>query len=135
MNEEKEAQSTIGQEIEQEMPAVTLRGLTIFPDMIIHFDLSRPKSVLAIEEAMLGSQRLFVVTQLDPSESEPDFDNLYTVGTIVMVKQVTKLPNQMVRILVEGISRAKLLSMQDEDGFLTATVSPVETALDKSDEN
>ena len=86
MNEEKEAQSTIGQEIEQEMPAVTLRGLTIFPDMIIHFDLSRPKSVLAIEEAMLGSQRLFVVTQLDPSESEPDFDNLYTVGTIVKIR-------------------------------------------------
>lgn len=130
MNEEKEVKATI----ELELPAVTLRGLTIFPDMIIHFDLSRPKSVLAIEEAMLGNQQLFVVTQLDPNENEPGFDGLYPIGTIVMVKQVTKLPNQMVRILVEGISRAKLHSTQEEAGFLTATVSPVEAIVEDADE-
>ena len=109
-----------------EMPAVTLRGLTILPDMIIHFDLSRSKSILAIEEAMLGNQRLFVVTQKDPNEKEPDLSGLYSVGTIVMVKQVTKLPNQMIRILVEGISRAKLQSIQDEEGFMTAVVTLIE---------
>lgn len=119
--------------IEQEIPAVTLRGLTIFPDMIIHFDLSRSKSVLAIEEAMLGDQRLFTVTQMDPNKNEPDLEDLYKIGTIVMVKQVTKLPNQMVRVLVEGIARAKLHSLQDEDGYLTATVTEVEAASEDMD--
>ncbi|MCM1155739.1 MAG: endopeptidase La [Roseburia sp.] len=132
MSEEKEAKTTIT--IEQEMPAVTLRGLTIFPEMIIHFDLSRPKSVLSIEEAMLGNQKLFVVTQVDPNENEPKFEGLYPVGTIVMVKQVTKLPNQMVRVLVEGISRARLCSIQDEEEFLTAVVNPFSSTIEDTDE-
>ncbi len=126
MSRENEAELKTESIIESEMPAVTLRGLTILPDMIIHFDLSRSKSILAIEEAMLGNQRLFVVTQKDPNEKEPDLSGLYSVGTIVMVKQVTKLPNQMIRILVEGISRAKLQSIQDEEGFMTAAVTLIE---------
>lgn len=126
MSRENEAELKTESIIESEMPAVTLRGLTILPDMIIHFDLSRSKSILAIEEAMLGNQRLFVVTQKDPNEKEPDLSGLYSVGTIVMVKQVTKLPNQMIRILVEGISRAKLQSIQDEEGFMTAVVTLIE---------
>ena len=74
-------------ELEQEeiiIPAVTLRGLTIFPDMIIHFDLSKEKSVLAIEAAMMGDQRLFVVTQKELQDEEPDLEQVYPIGTIVM---------------------------------------------------
>lgn len=110
----------------QIMPAVTLRGLTVFPDMIIHFDLSREKSALAVEAAMMGSQRLFVVTQKDLHEEEPTPEQLYTVGTIVMVKQVTKLQGSMIRILIEGISRAKISSFLEETEFLTAQVIPLE---------
>ena len=91
-------------ELEQEeiiIPAVTLRGLTIFPDMIIHFDLSKEKSVLAIEAAMMGDQRLFVVTQKELQDEEPDLEQVYPIGTIVMVKQVTKLQGSMVRVLIE----------------------------------
>lgn len=75
-------------ELEQEeiiIPAVTLRGLTIFPDMIIHFDLSKEKSVLAIEAAMMGDQRLFVVTQKELQDEEPDLEQVYPIGTIVNI--------------------------------------------------
>lgn len=110
----------------QVMPAVTLRGLTVFPDMIIHFDLSREKSALAVEAAMMGSQRLFVVTQKEPLEEEPDIEQLYPVGTIVLVKQVTKLQGSMIRVLIEGISRAKLVAFSEGADFLTAQIIPLE---------
>ena len=110
----------------QVMPAVTLRGLTVFPDMIIHFDLSREKSALAVEAAMMGSQRLFVVTQKEPLEEEPDIEQLYPVGTIVLVKQVTKLQGSMIRVLIEGISRAKLVAFSEGSDFLTAQIIPLE---------
>lgn len=118
----------------QVMPAVTLRGLTVFPDMIIHFDLSREKSALAVEAAMMGSQRLFVVTQKEPLEEEPDIEQLYPVGTIVLVKQVTKLQGSMIRVLIEGISRAKLVAFSEGSDFLTAQIIPLEadgTMLDE----
>lgn len=118
----------------QVMPAVTLRGLTVFPDMIIHFDLSREKSALAIEAAMMGSQRLFVVTQKELLEEEPDIEQLYPVGTIVMVKQVTKLQGSMIRVLIEGISRAKLIAFSEETEFLTARVIPLEEDREALDE-
>ena len=116
------------------IPAVTLRGLTIFPDMIIHFDLSKEKSVLAIEAAMMGDQRLFVVTQKELQDEEPDLEQVYPIGTIVMVKQVTKLQGSMVRVLIEGMTRARLTAFSQEKEFLTAQIIPLETDREELDE-
>ena len=82
--------------IEFKLPAVALRGLTILPDMIIHFDLSRSKSIQAVEKAMLEDQRLFLVTQCDAEDKEPDFERVYHVGTVAVIKQVIKMPNNII---------------------------------------
>ncbi len=123
-----------GQENEREnirIPAVALRGLTILPDMIIHFDLSRPKSILAVEKAMMQDQRLFLVAQENPEEKEPGFSAVYKVGTVATVKQVTKLPNGIVRVLVEGNYRAELLSFaEEEEQYLLAETKQLFTEND-----
>lgn len=124
-------------ELEQEeiiIPAVALRGLTIFPDMIIHFDLSKEKSTLAIEAAMMGDQRLFVVTQKDPQDEEPGLEQVYPIGTIGIVKQVTKLQGSMVRVLIEGMTRAKITAFLEDNDFLTAQVIPLEEDREELDE-
>lgn len=90
------------------LPAIALRGTTILPDMIVHFDISRDKSVRSVEEAMLRDQRVFLVTQIDPKEDNPDIAHLYKIGTVARIKQVVKLPKQILRILVEGIERGEL---------------------------
>ena len=97
------------------LPAVALRGLTIMPDMIIHFDLSRDKSIVAVQQAMLADQRMFVVAQKNPDVEEPAVEDLYQVGTVVLVKQITKLPNGIVRILVEWLFRARIDGLAEED--------------------
>ena len=98
----------------REMPAVALRGMTIFPDMIIHFDLSREKSICAVEKAMMGGQQIFLVTQKDKEEEDPDFEGVYSIGTIAFVKQIIKLPKNLVRILVEGMERGELLGFEED---------------------
>ncbi len=105
------------------LPTVALRGMTIFPGMVIHFDLNRGKSIEAVEQAMLADQRLLVVTQKDPGSEEPDYDGVYHVGTVTLIKQVSKLPNHVVRVLVEGISRARLNGFVRQDDFLVTEVS------------
>ena len=113
------------------MPAIALRGLTIFTNMIIHFDVSRQKSIIAVEQAMMQEQKLFLVAQKDISVEEPTKEEVYTVGTIAIVKQVSKLPGGLVRVLVEGISRAKLEILEnvstekEEDEFLQASVERI----------
>ncbi|MCM1174172.1 MAG: endopeptidase La [Blautia sp.] len=124
--------------LEQEemmIPAVTLCGLTIFPDMIIHFDLSKEKSALAIEAAMMGDQRLFVVTQKNLQDEEPDLEQVYPIGTIVMVKQVTKLQGSMIRVLIEGMNRAEITAFSDENNYLTAQVIPLEENSEELEES
>lgn len=123
------------------MPAIALRGLTIFPNMIIHFDVSRQKSIIAVEQAMMQEQKLFLVAQKDMSVEEPVQDDVYTIGTIATVKQVSKLPGGLVRVLVEGSSRAKLEVLEtvtlekEEDEFLQASVSRIqEVAEDENEE-
>ena len=105
------------------LPAVALRGTAILPDMIVHFDISRDKSVKAVEEAMLQDQELFLVTQRDMGTEDPELVDLYGVGVIAKVKQVVKLPQHVLRILVEGIERAELLNLTAEGGFLEAEVA------------
>lgn len=100
------------------IPAVALRGMTILPSMIVHFDISRTKSIRAIEEAMLKEQRLFVVTQKDPDLSDPELNDLYHIGTIVEIKQVVKLPQNIFRVLAEGLERAELLDLSETEEYL-----------------
>ena len=104
------------------IPAVALRGMTILPAMIVHFDISREMSVKAVEQALLKDQKLFVVTQKDPEVSEPVLDDLYRIGTIVEIKQVIKMPKNILRVLAEGIQRAELVDIDDNPEYLDADV-------------
>lgn len=107
----------------QVLPAIALRGTTILPGMIVHFDVSRERSVKAIEAAMLNDQKIFLVTQKDPEVETPEIFDLYHVGTIAYIKQVVKLPKNLLRVLVEGTERAELLSFSQEAPFLESEVS------------
>lgn len=97
------------------MPAVALRGMTILPDMVIHFDVSRKKSIKAIEKAMLGDQKIFLITQIDVDDEEPSEEGLYKIGCIANIKQVIKLPNNILRVLVEGLCRGELIEIIDSN--------------------
>ena len=107
----------------QVLPAIALRGTAILPGMIVHFDVSRERSVKAIEAAMLNDQKIFLVTQKDPEVETPEISDLYHVGTIAYIKQVVKLPKNLLRVLVEGTERAELLSFSQETPFLESEVS------------
>ena len=105
------------------LPAVTLRGLTILPGMVIHFDLSRDMSVSSVEQAMLGEQLLLVVTQKDINQENPGRDDIYDVGTVALIRQVSKLPERTLRVLVEGISRARIQEFTQSDSGIMTQVS------------
>lgn len=110
----------------KKLPAVALRGLTILPDMIIHFDLSRSKSIVAVEQAMIGEEQIFLVTQRDPETDDPEAGDVYEVGTIASIKQVSKLPNGIVRVLVEGEKRGRLIGfLEQEENYRLAQVEEV----------
>lgn len=105
---------------EDTIPTVTLRGLTILHGMVIHFDLSRDVSIASVERAMLGDQRLLVVTQKDPAKENPGVEDVYDVGTVTLIRQVSKLPEHVLRVLVEGISRAAIHGLsQSDQGIMT----------------
>ncbi len=106
-------------------PVVPLRGITILPGTIMHFDLNRFKSIKAVEKAMLKNQMVFVVTQRDSEINEPTYDDLYNMGVVSKIKQVVKLPNNVVRVLVEGINRARLFSIEEDDGYCIASVEVI----------
>ena len=96
-----------------QMPAVALRELCILPGMIIHFDLSRAKSIRAVEQAMVSGQQLFVVMQKDGSTEEPGREDLHDVGTITRLRQMSRLPNGIIRVLVEGLERARIVELDE----------------------
>ena len=108
------------------IPAVALRGMTILPGMIAHFDISREKSLKAVEEAMKGDEKVFLVTQIDVDTDNPGAEDLFKVGTLAIVKQVIKLQNNIVRILVEGVDRAELFAFSDKEEYLEAEILPIQ---------
>lgn len=108
------------------LPAIALRGTTILPGMIVHFDVSRERSVKAIEAAMLHDQKIFLVTQIDPEVESPDLAGVYHVGTIAYIKQVVKLPQNLLRVLVEGTGRAALVKFEQEFPFIRSEITPVD---------
>ncbi len=108
------------------LPSIALRGTTILPGMIVHFDVSRERSVKAIEAAMLHDQKIFLVTQIDPEVETPDLAGVYHVGTIAYIKQVVKLPQNLLRVLVEGTGRATLVKFEQEFPFIRSEITPVD---------
>lgn len=114
------------------VPMVALRGLTVMPNMVIHFDLSREMSIKAVEQALNEGQKVFLVAQKDPEEDMPTQDSLYEIGTVAWIKQVTKLPNQISRVMVEGWKKAKLVEIDEqEDAYMRATVEEIEIAKEE----
>lgn len=105
------------------LPTIALRGTTILPDMIVHFDVSRERSIKAIEEAMLHDQKIFLITQKDPETEMPGLLDLYQIGTIAYIKQVVKMPKNLLRVLVEGIERAEIMGLVQETPCLKSKVA------------
>ena len=104
------------------MPAVALRGLTILPGMGQHFDISREKSVRAVETAMMGDQKVYLVTQRNPQQEVPTAADLYQMGTVSQIKQIVKMPNGILRVMVEGLERAALLTLFEDGQYLEAEI-------------
>lgn len=113
------------------MPTVALRGMVILPGMIAHFDISREKSIKAVEQAMMDAQKIFLVAQRDVEQEDPDTEDLYRIGVIAEVKQVIKLQNNIVRVLVEGSERAELSSFVEMEQYLLAEIIRFDEEVDE----
>lgn len=107
------------------MPVLALRGLAIFPEQTVHFDVGRVKSALALEEAMKGDQMLLLIPQKNIVDDDPGYSGLFTIGTVVKVKQILKAQNDNVRVLVTGLRRAKITEMLQTTPYLSAMVESV----------
>ncbi|MDF2889573.1 MAG: ATP-dependent protease La [Lacrimispora sp.] len=112
------------------MPVIALRGMTVLPKMMLHFDISREKSIAAVEKAMVGDQKVCLVTQRNPEETDPGMDDLYQVGTVAIIKQLVKLPNNVIRVMVEGLERTELLSLEGEGPLLVGEIEELQVPDD-----
>lgn len=110
----------------QSLPMVALRGMTIMPEMIVHFDVSRQQSIAAVQEAMVEDQKIFMITQKETETEKPAQEDLFEVGTIGTIKQIIKLPRQIVRVLVAGETRGVLERIEYEEPYLRAEVEVVD---------
>ena len=108
------------------LPMVALRGLTIMPEMIVHFDVSRERSIAAIQQAMVEEQEIFLVAKKSIETENPGQDDVYETGTVASVKQLIKLSKKVVRVLVEGKNRAVLKKIEETDPYLRAEVEVLE---------
>ncbi len=120
-------QETSRKAIRMTLPVLPLRGMMVFPHMVIHFDVGRQKSVAALEKAMMEDQRIFLVAQRDAEVEEPHRSDLYPVGTVAQVKQVLNLPGDTIRVLVQGLHRGVLLKELDNEPFMMGEIRPVPT--------
>jgi ATP-dependent Lon protease len=109
----------------REIPILPLRGILVFPYMVIHLDVGRERSMAAIEEAMLGDRHILLLSQKDSDIDSPVIDDLYTVGTIAEIKQLLRLPGGTLRVLVEGISRGKVEEFLSEEPYFKARVAKI----------
>lgn len=118
------------------VPLLPLRGLLVYPTMVLHLDVGRDRSVQALEKAMVDDHLIFLTTQKDVSIDEPSEDDLYRVGTLTKVKQMLKLPNGTIRVLVEGLKRAEIISIHDEDDYYSVNIVTYEDtdAVDVEDQ-
>ncbi|WP_195262611.1 MULTISPECIES: endopeptidase La [unclassified Clostridium] len=117
------------------LPLIPLRGISIFPNMIIHFDVGREKSKAAIEAAMENQTDIFLATQKDYEIEEPEIGDIYNIGTICKVKQIIKLPNDVIRVLVEGLDRGEIKELDSSEGYLKVSVERIEEPSNEEYEN
>lgn len=110
------------------LPMVALRGMTIMPEMVVHFDVSRQRSIAAVQEAMVEKQEIFLVAQKSIDTENPGIQDVYEVGTIGTIKQIIKLPKHIVRVLVSGEKRGILRNIEYSDPYLRAEVEPADDA-------
>lgn len=122
-------------DIIQHLPAIALRGTTILPDMIVHFDVSREKSMKAIEKSMVQDQKVFLITQRDPKTEEPAQEDLYKIGTIAEIKQLVKTKKNMIQVLVEGQERGELLRFEENPLYLEAEIALFEEEQEEPEGN
>ena len=108
------------------LPCVPLRGVTIFPYMVLHFDVGRDRSIAALDEAMLSNQMLFLATQKNTRTEDPNIEDLYEVGTISRIKQMLKMPGDTIRVLVEGLSRGRIIKCHETSPFFVVEIEEVE---------
>ena len=119
-------------DVSLKLPLLPLRGIVVFPYMLIHIDVGRPRSVAAMEAAMAGDRQIFLTAQLDADKEEPGVDDVYSVGTIATVKQLLKLPGGTVRVLVEGIRRGKLTGWEEKENYDRAWVADYPDIVESS---
>ncbi len=122
--------------MQKSMPVIALRGLVVMPDMMLHFDLNRKKSIMAAETALQQNSEIFLVSQLKPETEEPGFDDIYTVGTIATIKQMHKRKDGIVSLFVEGLFRGKVVSREENPTeYLSALVERVDSIDDLENED
>ena len=121
-------------EIKKNVPLLPLRGLLVFPSMVLHIDVGQKRSVAALEHAMMNDNKIFLTAQKDLRIELPEKEDLYMIGTYVSVKQMLKLPNGTLRILVEGICRGKIINYQGNEDFTTVDVELHEDSKEKDAE-
>lgn len=113
------------------VPLLPLRGLLVYPTMVLHLDVGREKSVQALEKAMVDDSLIFLTTQIDMSMDDPQEEDLYTMGTLTKVKQMLKLPNGTIRVLVEGLKRGEIVSFNDEKDYYAVSLKTYEDSTEK----
>ena len=109
----------------QVMPVLAMRGLVLFPSMVLHFDVGRKKSIAALNAAMEGERKIFLVTQKDADIEEPGLRDLYTVGVVAQIQQLLRVSGDTVRVLVEGVHKARLKELTAQDPYLEAAVARI----------
>ncbi|MCL2321761.1 MAG: endopeptidase La [Oscillospiraceae bacterium] len=117
------------------IPLIPLRGLTIFPHMVLHFEVGRKKSILALEESMINDQEVLVVGQKSADVESPDLSDLNKIGTVCMIRQILKLPESTIKVLVEGLYRAELLEVDIEEPFIKVKIKVINNETKSKDKN
>ena len=113
------------------LPLIPLRGISIFPYMVIHFDIGRDKSIKALEKAMLNDSIIMLCSQIDPRVDEPTEEDFYHIGTIAKVRQMLKLPGDSIRVLVEGVNRGRVINILEDDEYYEVEVDSLVYNPDK----
>lgn len=118
----------------EQLPVLPLRGVLVFPNMVLHLDVGRERSITALEKAMMNDNRILLITQKDAKTDDPVTEDLYKVGTVAHVKQMIKLPGGTIRVLVEGLNRAKIQEIFSKEKILEADLELIEDPLRKNTE-
>ena len=129
-NEQEKEEENFINDTMATLPAIALRGLTILPGIVAHFDVSREKSIKAVEASVNGNQEIFLITQRDVEVEQPKLDDLYEIGIVAQIKQVIKMPNNIVRILAEGKDRARIFGFTECEEYLQADIEYLEEIED-----